>query len=368
MLHVIAVDDEITALKWFTRVASGNPKITIAGVFQYAEDAIAFVKEHAVDVAFLDIEMPEVDGLELAERLMEIDPYIKVVFVTAYNQYALDAFRAHAIGYLLKPLTPEDLTEQIDYLSYTISQRPIEPPKRILDVTCFGQFCVRAANDDASIIRWKTAKAEELFALLTYYQGRVRPKGLLIDTLWPELEPQKAMNLFRVTCTYIRSALSAIGFSNILIRELDGYKLSTALISCDLFSFRNAIHSRLSENIESAEHASAIFNSEFLEGKAYDWASEARIGLESDFKTLQLNLANHYLTGGDVNLACQALEKLLHRDPCDEEVVTRIIKARLKNGDTALAMKTFRAYESVLKKELGVQPSMYIQELFVSLK
>jgi DNA-binding LytR/AlgR family response regulator len=58
--------------------------------------------------------MPEMNGIELAERLMEIDPYIEVIFITAYNQYALDAFRAHAIGYLLKPLDANELKEQMD--------------------------------------------------------------------------------------------------------------------------------------------------------------------------------------------------------------------------------------------------------------
>ena len=74
MLKVIAVDDESSALKWFRRIASQHPSISIAADFLYAEDAIEFVKAQEVDVAFLDIEMPEISGLELAERLMEVNP------------------------------------------------------------------------------------------------------------------------------------------------------------------------------------------------------------------------------------------------------------------------------------------------------
>jgi two-component SAPR family response regulator len=73
------------------------------------------------------------------------------------------------------------------------------------------------------------------FCPLIYYQGRVKPKETLIDILWPELEPEKSANLFRVTCTYLRTALAERGFPDLLIRELDGYKINTDLINCDLF-------------------------------------------------------------------------------------------------------------------------------------
>lgn len=364
MLHVIAVDDEVAALNRFERVASTNPNIVIEGRFQYPEDAIAFVKAHSVDVAFLDIEMPEMSGLELAEELMEIKPYINVVFITAYDQYALNAFRAHAIGYLLKPLDNDEFTEQIDHLMCTCSQRPMENPKRLLHVTCFGQFSVRPPEVSSSAIRWKTAKAEELFALLIYYQSRSRSKGILIDTLWPELEPQKAANLFRVTCTYLRSALSEIGFSNMLIRELEEYKINTSLIDCDLFRFINVIHSHQPENLENIKEASALYSGEFLEGKAYNWTSRARAELESDFKKLQFSLADNYLESGCINKAYQALDKILNHDPCDEEVVTRIIQMKLQNTEAASAIKVFREYRSILKKEFGVLPSKDIQALF----
>jgi two-component SAPR family response regulator len=78
MFYAIAVDDESAALNRFERIASADGRVVLEGKFLYAEDALAFIKEHPVDLAFLDIEMPEMNGLELAERLLEIAPYIKV--------------------------------------------------------------------------------------------------------------------------------------------------------------------------------------------------------------------------------------------------------------------------------------------------
>ena len=365
MFRVIVVDDEIAALKRFHRVASNSPMISIEGEFLYAEDAMAFVREHTVDVAFLDIEMPEMGGLELAERLMEINPYMKVIFITAYNQYALDAFRTHAIGYLLKPLDSDELTEQIDLLSRRFTQRPTENPERRLIVNCFGRFSVSASEGNASVIRWKTAKAEELFALLVHYQGRVKSKDSIIDVLWPELEPKKSVNLFRVTCTYLRTALAEMGFSHLLIRELDGYRINTDLISCDLFSFRPVAHSVLPHGIEKLEEASALYSGEYLEGKPYDWASGMRAQLESDYRKIQYCLADAYFCGGFNDMACRALERVLQYDPCEEEAVTRFMRIKFQTGDTTSAIKAYRKYENTLKEELGILPPKELRELFL---
>ncbi len=357
MFHTIVVDDENSALKRFERIASKDPRIVIDGKFLYAEDAVAFIKEHPVDIAFLDIEMPEMNGLELAERLMEIDPYIRVLFVTAYNQYALDAFRAHAIGYLLKPLDSEEFTEQVDLLSCRYRQRPGKSSKSPLYVRCFGRFSVYTEDETASAIRWKTAKAEELFVLLIHYQGRVRPKESLIDTLWPELEPEKSANLFRVTCTYLRSALAEQGFSNILVREFDGYKINTELIDCDLFRFRLQVRSISSLEIEKLNELSNLYSGEYLEGKPYDWAVGTRAQLEGDFKKVQYRLSDAYCTRGLRDKALDVLEKVLMYDPCDEETVMRIVNIKLQKGDHPSAIKTYRKFEKILMEELGIAPS-----------
>lgn len=361
ILRIITVDDENTALKWFHRIASENLKVSIEGEFLYAEEAIAFVRQHPVDAAFLDIEMPEMGGFELAEKLMEIDPYINVIFITAYNQYALEAFRAHAIGYLLKPLDSEEFGEQINLLIRRYTLRPTRHHNQRLYIKCFGQFSVGTKAEGTSAIQWKTAKAEELFALLIHHQGRVKSKESLIETLWPELDPRKSGNLFRVTCTYLRHALADLGFPNLLLRELDGYKLNTDLIDCDLFRFIiNPIHSQGEKSLEAV---AALYSGEYLEGKSYDWASAAKTQMESDFKRLQYCLADKYFANGQVEKVCEAMEKILLYDPCEEAAVIRIIQAKLQAGDRATAIKVYKKFVKMLKAELGVLPSAKFQQL-----
>ncbi len=116
MLRVILVDDEEPVLNLMERLLETNENIEIAGKFTLPEEAISRNQTEQVDVVFLDIQMPGMNGLEVAEYLMEATPEIDIVFVTAYNEYAIEAFELSAIDYLLKPPTDERLNKTIERL------------------------------------------------------------------------------------------------------------------------------------------------------------------------------------------------------------------------------------------------------------
>ena len=104
---VIAVDDERLALENLTEaIEAAAPNARIHS-FRYPEDALAFAKENQADVAFLDVEMVGMNGVELAEQLKLHHPDINIIFSTGYGHYRDAAFDLHASGYLTKPITPE---------------------------------------------------------------------------------------------------------------------------------------------------------------------------------------------------------------------------------------------------------------------
>jgi len=113
MFRVIIVDDEKSAINMLERAINLDSRLSIVGKFTYHKDAVEFVKNNPVDIAFLDIEMPEVNGIELAKILSEVKPSIDIIITTAYSEYALSAYQAHVIGYLLKPVDHEELKSQI---------------------------------------------------------------------------------------------------------------------------------------------------------------------------------------------------------------------------------------------------------------
>ena len=97
----IAVDDEPLMLGALVKAIKASPDITVVTSFTSCEDALQFVKNNPVDIAFLDINMRGMGGLSLAEKIIGFCPDCRIVFCTGYEEYAISAFKIHASGYLL---------------------------------------------------------------------------------------------------------------------------------------------------------------------------------------------------------------------------------------------------------------------------
>ena len=110
---VIAEDERIFREALTTLLASEWPELNIVASCEDGADALEAVDQHKPDVAFLDIRMPGLNGLDVAAAALKLSPDTQVVFVTAYNQYAIDAFEKGAIDYLLKPVEPKRLAASI---------------------------------------------------------------------------------------------------------------------------------------------------------------------------------------------------------------------------------------------------------------
>lgn len=363
MFQIIIVDDEIKALDRFERIVSEEPRVTIAGKFSRPEAAIEFAKQNPLDIAFLDIEMPGQNGLELAERLSSINPLTEIIFVTAYDKYALMAFQAHAIGYLLKPLDIAEFKKQIDVLSLKLELRQNRHKNNCLAIRCFGQFSCSPKDNEDRPMRFRTAKSEELFAILIHYQGKAIARDLLIEALWPDIESEKAANYFRVTCTYLRRAFADMGFPEILLRERDSYYINNAYISCDYFQFTSAISSNSASNLSELEKMAALYSGAYFENKPYHWAVKTRVWLENEYKKTQFRISEAYIACHENIKACSALEKILDQDPFEEEAVERIISLKQQDGNDISAVKVYKDYEQRLLSELGLSPSATLRNM-----
>jgi two-component system LytT family response regulator len=119
MHRAYIVDDERLAVQRLTRLLTATNRVEIAGSTTDPEEALRFLTGHDVDVVFLDIQMPGMTGFDLLARL-ERDPL--VIFTTAYDQYALNAFAVSSIDYLLKPIEPERLERALDKLDRLAAQ------------------------------------------------------------------------------------------------------------------------------------------------------------------------------------------------------------------------------------------------------
>ncbi|MFT4698595.1 MAG: two-component system LytT family response regulator [Flavobacteriaceae bacterium] len=115
-LKAIIVEDEETSREILRNyIAKYCPKVTLLGEAANVEEALLLIRNHDLDLVFLDVEMPYGNAFDLLDRVG--DRQFETVFVTAYNHYAIDALNAHASYYLLKPISIDKLIEAVDYVS-----------------------------------------------------------------------------------------------------------------------------------------------------------------------------------------------------------------------------------------------------------
>lgn len=226
-MRVIYVDDEQPALDNFRLTAAGINEIHSLELFQDGEAALEWVKGHVVDVAFLDMEMPGLNGLSLAGRLREVIPNIRVVFVTAYSQYALDAWSVDALGYILKPYTAAEVHKELKKCVYNLlpSQRVVIQTIPTLSVTVNGKP-----------LQFTREKTRELFALLVDRGegGLAASEG--IACLWPDRpDDNNTKSLFRVTYKRMADVLDAAGAGDIIETKADRRYLRVEQVDCDLY-------------------------------------------------------------------------------------------------------------------------------------
>ena len=123
-LRTLLVDDEPLARSLVRELLADFPDMTIAGECQNGTEALAALQTGAYDVVFLDVQMPDLDGVQVLQRLRAAgQPLPLVVFVTAYDQYAVAAFALHAVDYLLKPLDPDRFADCVRRVQQQAAQR-----------------------------------------------------------------------------------------------------------------------------------------------------------------------------------------------------------------------------------------------------
>ena len=105
MIKCIAVDDEPLALRQMVAYIEQTPFLELSGQFTNSSKLMDYLEEHTVDLLFLDINMPDLSGIELARRLTNPP---KIIFTTAYSEYAIEGYKVNAVDYLLKPIEYDD--------------------------------------------------------------------------------------------------------------------------------------------------------------------------------------------------------------------------------------------------------------------
>lgn len=161
-----------------------------------------------IDIAFLDIDMPDMDGIHLGNHLRDMLPNLNIIFVSAYDKYGMEAYRIHASGYLLKPVVLDSLREELLHLRY-----PVDDDERTLYFRCLGNFEVLL--DGAPLI-FKLEKTKEMLAYLFDHRESMCGNNEIMCALWEDDNHVSYLKQLRKDLT---DTFKSVGMSSMLVKK-----------------------------------------------------------------------------------------------------------------------------------------------------
>ncbi len=204
-MKVIIVDDEQPAIDFLKMQLEQINEVEVVGEYSDALIVATEVERLNPDLVFLDIELPEINGIELARHILEIDETIGIVFVTSYDNYALEAFQVNAMDYLMKPVTPKEMEACIRKVRrFRQEDQVIQEIEATYSINCFGNFIVESPIGK---VKWPTRKAEELFAYFCLNSTEILHVSVLGEILWQEADVKKVKSKVHTEMYRIRKTI-----------------------------------------------------------------------------------------------------------------------------------------------------------------
>ena len=252
-MNAIIVEDEALMMRKFVRMTSGIEDLNLKGQFEDPYAALDYVRENPVEAAFLDIELPLMDGITLAQKIREIRENIIIVFITAYDEYIRESNNIGADYYLVKPYTREALLMMMEKLR-VLSNRQ----NKSIYIQTFGRFIVKKDGDPIRI----TGKAKEILALIVTKQGREISNEEIYSVIW-EGRPYSNANMavYYNALRRLRKALKDANAENILVSTARGQMVDTEVFDCDYYAWKD-------KNMKKRDAFEGEFMSEYSWGES----------------------------------------------------------------------------------------------------
>ncbi len=227
-MNVLLVDDEeLQLIRLENEVKKVLPEGSEYLCFVNPLQALEKTENEQIDIAFLDIEMPVINGIQLAKRLKETNPKVNIIFVTAYEDYALNAHNLHASGYVIKPVSEDKIRHEVENLRYPIEIKLT----KALQVKCFGNFEIFA---DGIPLKFQYSKSKELLAYLIDREGAAINTNELNAVLWEEDHKSYLRNLI----SDIQVTLKAVGAGDVFIKRRNECYVDVSKIDCDAYEYK----------------------------------------------------------------------------------------------------------------------------------
>ncbi|MBP1991937.1 response regulator [Paenibacillus eucommiae] len=331
MIRVIAVDDEQPALKRIGQLLQACDEVQVCGLFDRANAFLehALMASEPIDLVLLDMEMPGLHGLELARRLRAFRPEIHIAFLTAYEEYARDAFDVEALDYLLKPITKDDLARTLSRFVKRSGRHQAEEGniKRGISVRSFGPFAVMKDNGES--VHFRNSKGRELLAYLHHYRGNPVSKSQILDEIWQGRDVERSQVTLHSTVYQLRKDLEACGLQDTVgqTKTAGGsYFLRWSIAIDDVLAYEKEYqlykqHASLTHIIQAIQ----LYGSGYLAGSGYGWAAPRQAELELSYTELLEAMVDIYVRQQRYEIALSPMQKWAQLLPLDVRLHAKMI-------------------------------------------
>lgn len=365
-MRVLLIDDEKLALDMLESLLNKIDGIEVAGRYQDPESALQNMKNLHVDIIFLDINMGSTHGIKIAEQITAELDTVEIIFVTAYPQFALDAFEVDAMDYLLKPVNFNRLNKAILKARKRIEKNKFNhastvQPRESLHAYTMSKF--RLIDFQHNLVKWRTKKVKELFVYLWHNRDNPVHKAKIIEELWPNMDASKAMVLLHTTIYQLRKTLKETGIENPVTLLNDQYVLSFPL-SSDVQELQELVQSNavISDNVE---RVLKLYTGDYLEEDGYSWAIQKQLNLrESLIYYLDQFVSDVIHNQKNKHLVEASLEKLLQLDTYNEMYMFKLINYYGEQNNFQKLQTLYEEIKNKFEVDLGIEVPRKIEVLF----
>lgn len=353
-MRTMIVDDEIPALKLLEKHVNGQKNLTLVYSTTMGEEVVEKVKELDIELLLMDINIGNVLGIELAEEINRINPKVKIVFVTAYSEYAVTAFEVNAIDYLLKPVTKNRFEKMIQKVGSQKEEKETNQQPLIFDVFSEGQIF----KDEQHLLELRTKKASELLFILWHFSDGGLNKEQLVEFLWPDQVKESSTMMLHTTIYQIRQVFKKNKLQNPIMYKQGRYIL-TYPVKASLDTLKQLL--KQPYTLENITLVLDIYKDRYFAISDYLWADEYsqnlhQVILEYLMKAIEQNLV-------DQPIITRILYKFKEDLLLEEEYVEIIYHYYKKNNQHIRATEFLKETDEYWRNELDIPYSHFLDRL-----
>ncbi|UOE94452.1 response regulator [Alkalihalobacillus sp. LMS39] len=367
MIRAVLIDDEPLAIQLLQSKLKAMNGYQIVGTYTSELKIKDQVESIDFDVAFIDINLKSMSGIDLAEYLLSKKGTLQIVFVTAYDEYAIKAFELHAVDYLLKPVSNERLKKTTERLRETLSlfKNQEVALTQTVTITCFLELMVYFNGE---LVNWKTNKVKELFAYLLTHHRKYVDRDVIIEALWPDYDFKKS-KIHLHTCIYhLRKLLQALGFEKAISFSNKCYSLTLKGIKTDVEEWHDLLHGfELDKNgftEANFDRVLTIYIGKYFERNDYEWAKEQALTYHYRMNSFLKEIEIIYSERHKYDKSLQCLLLLMQDDPYSEDLIKKAFHLLINTDQKSRIHSLYRSFVLRLEQDLALEPTGELQDYY----